>query len=283
MATQVAAEVLGVRMDRIRVISADSALTPKDNGSYSSRVTFMVGNATLDAAESLKALLVTAAAQRLKARPEDVIEVIDEVFFVAGSDSAGLGFAEVAKAALIDTGTITVKGTFTCPVEFQGDKKIRGSAIGATMGFLYSAQVVEASVDELTGKVTAHKVWVAVDVGRALNPLAVEGQTQGGVWMGMGQALSEETRYDDGRMLHGNILDYRVPTMMESPEIEVIIVESIDPNGPFGAKEASEGMLAGFLPAVMDAVHEAAGIRPLELPLTPDRVVELLDARPGAA
>lgn len=98
----------------------------------------------------------------------------------------------------------------------------------------------------------------------------------------MGQALSEETRYDDGRMLHGNILDYRMPTMAESPDIEVIIVESIDPNGPFGAKEASEGMLAGFLPAVMDAVYEAAGIRPLDLPLSPDKVLELLDAKEAA-
>ncbi|MDO8606441.1 MAG: 4-hydroxybenzoyl-CoA reductase subunit alpha [Phaeospirillum sp.] len=281
MATQVAAEVLGVHMNRIRVISADSALTPKDNGSYSSRVTFMVGNASLDAAESLKAILVKAAAKKLDAREED-IEVMDEVFMVTGSQDPGLSFLEVVKAALIDTGTITVKGTFTCPIEYQGDKKIRGSAIGATMGFCYAAQVVEASVDEVTGKVTAHKVWVAVDVGKALNPLAVEGQTQGGVWMGMGQALSEETRYDEGRMLHGNILDYRMPTMAESPDIEVIIVESIDPNGPFGAKEASEGMLAGFLPAVMDAVHEAVGIRPLELPLTPDRVVELLDAKEAA-
>jgi 4-hydroxybenzoyl-CoA reductase subunit alpha len=163
----------------------------------------------------------------------------------------------------------------------MGDKKVRGSAIGATMGFCYAAQVVECSVDEVTGRVTAHKVWVAVDVGRALNPLAVEGQIQGGVWMGMGQAMSEETRFDKGRMLHGNFLDYRVPTMMESPDMEVFIVESMDPNGPYGAKEASEGMLAGFLPAVMDAVYEASGVRPDELPLNPERMAELLDARDG--
>ncbi len=281
MATQVAAEVLGVRLNRIRVISADSALTPKDNGSYSSRVTFMVGNASLDAAEALKGILVKAAAKKLDAREED-IEVIDEIFMVTGSQDPGLTFQDVVKAALIDTGTITVKGTYTCPIEYQGDKKIRGSAIGATMGFCYAAQVVEASVDEITGKVTAHKVWVAVDVGKALNPLAVEGQTQGGVWMGMGQALSEETRYDDGRMMHGNILDYRVPTMAESPDIEVIIVESIDPNGPFGAKEASEGMLAGFLPAVLEAVYEAVGVRATDFPLSPDRITELLDAKEAA-
>ncbi len=281
MAAQMVAEVLGIDWNRIRVISADSALTPKDNGSYSSRVTFMVGNATIDAAKALKEILVKAAAKKLDARPED-IECLGEVFRVAGGQDPGISFSEAAKAALIDTGTLTVKGTFTSPLEFQGDKNIRGSAIGATMGFCYAAQVVEASVDEVTGKVTAHKVWVAVDVGRALNPLAVEGQIQGGVWMGMGQAISEETRFEDGRMLHANIIDYRVPTMAESPAIEVFIVESIDPNGPFGAKEASEGMLAGFLPALMSAVHDAIGMYPTELPLTPDRVVEMLATKEGA-
>ncbi len=279
MAAQMVAETLGVDWDRIRVIAADSALTPKDNGSYSSRVTFMVGNAAIEAAAELKRILIAAAAKKLEARPGDM-ECEGEIYRVAGQDR-GLPFTEVVKAALIDSGPITVKGTFTSPAEFMGDKKVRGSAIGATMGFCYAAQVVECSVDEVTGKVTAHKVWVAVDVGRALNPLAVEGQIQGGVWMGMGQAMSEQTHFDQARMMHANLLDYRVPTMMESPDIEVFIVESIDPNGPFGAKEASEGMLAGFLPAVMDAVHEAVGIRPDTLPLTPDRIAALLDAREG--
>ena len=279
MAAQCAAEVLDVALARIRVISADSAVTPKDNGSYSSRVTFMVGRASIAAAEELKALIVKAAAGRLQADEAD-IEVRDEVFCVRdGPAEAGLKWIDAVRATMVDRGAVTVKGTYTCPIEFQGDKKIRGSAIGATMGFCYSAQVVEASVDEFSGKVTAHKVWVAVDVGRALNPLAVEGQTQGGVWMGMGQALCEQTAYDDGRMLHGNLLDYRVPTMVESPEIEVLIVESLDPNGPFGAKESSEGMLAGFLPAVREAVLEAAGVACNEFPLSPDRIATLLDAR----
>ncbi|MBK6714384.1 MAG: 4-hydroxybenzoyl-CoA reductase subunit alpha [Burkholderiales bacterium] len=281
MAAQCAAEVLDTALSRIRVISSDSAVTPKDNGSYSSRVTFMVGRASVAAAQELKALLVKAAAGRLKAAPDD-IEVRDEVFFVRDGPQAGLSWIETVRAAMVDCGAVTVKGTYTCPIEFQGDKKIRGSAIGATMGFCYAAQVVEASVDELTGRVTAHKVWVAADVGRALNPLAVEGQTQGGVWMGLGQALSEATEYDDGRMMHGNLLDYRVPTIVESPDIEVFIVESIDPNGPFGAKEASEGMLAGILPALREAVQEAAGVTCNSFPIGPGQVVELLDKK-GAA
>ncbi|MCK0513172.1 4-hydroxybenzoyl-CoA reductase subunit alpha [Aromatoleum buckelii] len=279
MVAQVVGEVLGIEEKRMRVVSADSALTPKDNGSYSSRVTFMVGNAALQAAQLLKKMLVEAAAKKLEA-PVEEFELSHECLWLP--DGRSMPFNEAVQLALVDTGTITVRGTFTCPPEFRGDKNIRGSAIGASMGFSYAAQVVEASVDEITGKVTPHKVWVAVDVGRALNPLAVEGQIQGGVWMGMGQAMTEETAYDEGRMLHANLLEYRVPTMLDSPDIEVFIVESIDPNGPFGAKEASECMLAGFLPALMSAVHEAVGVRPDELPLTPDRLVQLLAARTGA-
>src|SRR5581483_12462192 len=157
--------------------------------------------------------------------------------------------------------------------------KHRGGAVGATMGFSYAAQVVEASVDEATGLITVNKVWTALDCGHAINPLAVEGQIQGSVWMGMGQALSEETRYLDGLPAHANFLDYRVPSIVESPPIEVEIVESHDPNGPFGAKEASEGALAGFAPALVNAIANAIGIDLDELPVTPDRVMDALVER----
>ena len=150
MVAQVVSEVLGVDLNRLRVISADSAITPKDNGSYSSRVTFMVGNAAIDAANALKSILIETAAKLLEAQPGQV-ECEGECFRVAGQDP-GLPFSQVVKAALVDRGPITVKGTFTCPPEFMGDKAIRGSAIGATMGFCYAAQVVECSIDEVTGR-----------------------------------------------------------------------------------------------------------------------------------
>lgn len=276
MVAQVVAEVLGVDWGRLRVFAADSALTPKDNGSYSSRVTYMVGNAAIAAAENLKSVLTAAAAKKLDCRPED-IECLGELYRVKSVQDAGLSFAEVVAAALVDVGTLTIKGTFTCPVDFQGGKQ-RGGAIGATMGFSYAAQVVECSVNEVSGKVTVDRVWVAVDVGRALNPLAVEGQIQGAVWMGMGQALCEETRFHDGRPLHANLLDYGVPTIVESPHIEVFIIETIDPNGPFGAKEASEVGLCGFTPALMNAFHDAMGLRVDKVPLSPENVIEALDA-----
>ncbi|MDP6121753.1 MAG: 4-hydroxybenzoyl-CoA reductase subunit alpha [Rhodospirillales bacterium] len=272
---QCVAEVLSLDMSRIRIVAADSALTPKDNGSYSSRVTYMVGNAAIQAAEELKRVLVEAAAAKLDARPEDV-ECLGEVYRAATQDE-GLAFDEVVIAALAETGTLTVKGNYDTIPESHGGKKYRGAAIGGSMAFSYAAQAVEVSVDPDTAQITVEKVWVAHDCGKALNPLAVEGQVQGSVWMGMGQALSEETHYHKGLGITGNMLDYRVPTIVESPPIEVKIIESMDPHGPFGAKEAGEGSLSGFLPALASAVADAIGVRPVELPMTPDRLMRLME------
>ena len=274
--TQVVAEVLMLPLARIRVVATDSALTPKDNGSYSSRVSFMVGNAALRAAEELKRVLVAAAAGKLEVAPDE-IDWAGECCAVVGTDKT-LTFAQVVEAALVDSGTLTVKGVWSTPKETQGGK-FRGAAVGSTAGFSYAAQVVEVSVDEDTGVVKVEKVWVAHDCGFAINPLAVEGQVQGAVWMGMGQALSEETQHHEGLPLRPNFLDYRIPTIAESPSIEVKLIESMDPLGPFGAKEASEGALHGFPPALTNAIFDAIDIRLHELPATPDRVLEALHAR----
>ena len=274
---QSVAEVLGLDLSRIRIVTGDSDVVPKDNGSYSSRVTFMVGNAAIDAANNLKAVLVAAAARKLDAKPDE-IECLGELYR-AGAQDKGLTFNEVVTEALRDTGTITVTGNYSTIPESHGGKKYRGSAIGGTMGYSYAALVVEVSVDEETGVVTVDKVWVAHDCGRALNRLTVEGQVQGSVWMGMGQAMSEEAAYHEGLMLTANMLDYRVPTIQDSPPIEVGIIESIDPHGPFGAKEAGEGSLAAFLPALTNAIADAIGLRFNDLPVTPDRVFAALEKR----
>jgi 4-hydroxybenzoyl-CoA reductase subunit alpha len=275
--SQTVAEVLGLDLARIRFITGDSDAVPKDNGSYSSRVTFQVGNAAIDAALQLKAILVAAAARKLETQP-DAVECLGEVYR-AGAQDQGLSLDEVAAEAVKDGVPILVTGTYSTPPESHGGKKYLGAAIGGTMGFSYSAQVVEVSVDEDTGAVTVDKVWVAHDCGKALNRLTVEGQVQGSVWMGMGQAMSEEMGYQDGLMLAPNLLDYRIPTMADSPDIEVGIIESIDPHGPFGAKEAGEGSLAAFLPALANAIDDAIGIRFDNLPMTPDRVFGAIEKR----
>jgi 4-hydroxybenzoyl-CoA reductase subunit alpha len=273
---QIAAEVLGVPLLRLRVIAGDSALTPKDNGSYSSRVSLMVGNAARAAAEELKTLLIAAAARRLEAPPEQV-ECVGEDYRLAGTGRL-VSYPDVVRAALETTGPITTRGTYSVPPELQGGK-FRGAGVGPSPAYSYAAQVVEVAVDEDTGEVRVEKVWVAHDCGFAINPLSVEGQVQGAVWMAVGQALGEATEFRNGRPVRSNLLDYRVPTIAESPPIEVKIVEARDPSGPFGAKEASEGPVGGFGPAIGSAIAEAIGIRVPGLPLSPDRVLETLHAR----
>jgi 4-hydroxybenzoyl-CoA reductase subunit alpha len=248
---QLAANELEIPLERIRVVAGDSMLTPKDNGSYSSRVTVMVGNATLDAARRLR--------EKLR----------------AALPAPNSSFDEKVAALLATEGAVTVSGSFTCPPEFQGGAH-RGGAVGSTMSFSYAAQVVEVAVDVDTGIVRVEKVWVAHDCGFAINPLAVEGQVQGSISMGMGQALSEQTLHADGLPMHASMLAYGVPTIVETPPIEVHIVESLDPNGPLGAKEAGEGSLASFAPALTNAIADAIGLRAGELPVTPDRVLDAL-------
>jgi 4-hydroxybenzoyl-CoA reductase subunit alpha len=273
---QVAAEVLALPLERFRVVANDSAVTPKDNGSYSSRVSFMVGNAAIRAADALKRELCEAAARKLEVAVDD-IEADGERYRVRGTDRE-LGWKDVVNAALEPAGTLLAKGAWSTPAETQGGT-FRGAAVGSSAGFSYAAQVVEVEVDEDTGAVRVVRVWVAQDCGRAINPLAVEGQVQGSVWMGMGQALGEETQYHEGLPLRANMLDYRIPTIVESPPIEAFIVEAPDPNGPFGAKEAGEGALSGFPPALTNAIADAVGVDLDALPASPDRVLDALVAR----
>jgi len=273
---QIAAEALGLELSRFRVVAADSAITPKDNGSYSSRVSLMVGNAALAAAEELKRHLVAGAARKLEARPEEV-ESLADGYRVIGTERV-VAYHDAVHAALETTGPITTRGTYTVPRELQGGK-YRGAGVGPSPAYSYAAQVVEVAVDEDTGEIKVEKIWVAHDCGFAINPLAVEGQVQGAVWFAMGQALSEETEFRNGMPMRANLLDYRVPTIAESPPIEVKIVEARDPSGPYGAKEASEGAVGGFGPALASAVAEAIGIRLQGLPLSPDRVLEAIHAR----
>ena len=273
--TQCVAEIMGLDMSRLQIVTSDSKITPKDNGAYSSRITYMVGNAAIQAAENLKKVLVEAAARKLEAKPED-IECLGELYR-AGSQDEGMTFQEVVMAALEGTGTITVKGNFDTLPESHGTKKYRGGAIGGSMAYAYAAEVVQVYVDPDTAEAVVEKVWVAQDVGRALNPLACEGQIQGSVWMGMGQAYCEGTAYHNGLGITGNMLDYRVPSIVESPPIKTHIVESVDPNGPFGAKEAGETSLAAFIPAFTNAIADAIGTRPVDLPVTPDVLMELME------
>ncbi len=319
MTAQVVAEVLGCDLARVRVIAADTDLTPIDLGSYSSRVTFMAGNAALRAAEEVKKNIVSAAAKRLNCAPEDVVmrhdhvlkggtlpsdhdptaaEILEEKDAPRGrvdgqilrgsvlqtrkeeGPKQHMSFEEAVVSAIDFHGALTGTGSYAPPMEARGGKH-KGGGVGPSPAYSYSAQVAEVSVDEETGEVTVHKIWAAHDCGRALNPVAVEGQVIGSVWMGLGQALEEEMVWKDGLLMNPGLLEYRSPSSAESPEIECIIVESIDPEGPFGAKEAGEGSLAATIPAISNAIYDAVGVRLREAPFTPERILSALRAKKG--
>ncbi len=324
MTAQIAAEVLGCSLSRVRVIAADTDLTPIDIGSYSSRVTFMAGNATLRAAEDVKKRIAAAAAKKMACGPEDLIFRNDRVLKRNSTATAGLRnladksvrstravasvsgrvegqilrgslqqkrreegpkewmtFEEAVVAAIDFHGALAGTGSYAPPQEARGGKH-KGAGVGPSPAYSYSAQVAEVSVDEETGEVTVHKVWAAHDCGRALNPVSVEGQIIGSVWMGMGQALTEEMVWKDGMLMNPGLLEYRSPSSIESPAVEAIIVESIDPEGPFGAKECSEGSLAATIPAIANAIYDAVGVRLHECPFTPERVLAALRAKRNA-
>src|SRR5438132_11139195 len=193
-----------------------------------------------------------------------------------------LSFEEAVVAAIDFHGALSGSGSYAPPPEARGGKH-KGAGVGPSPAYSYAAQVAEVSVDSETGQVTVHKVWAAHDCGRALNPVSVDGQVIGSVWMGLGQALQEEMVWKDGLLINPGLLEYRSPSSAESPEVESIIVESIDPEGPFGAKEASEGSLAATIPAIANAIYDAVGVRLREAPFTPERVLAGLRAKYGAA
>jgi 4-hydroxybenzoyl-CoA reductase subunit alpha len=172
-------------------------------------------------------------------------------------------------------GALVAQGAYAPPEDARGGK-FKGGGVGPSPSYSYSAQVAEVTVDPDTGHVRVDKIVAAHDCGRALNPLTVEGQIEGSVYMGFGQALQEEMVWERGRLMNPSLLEYRIPSTLENPEIESIIVESEDPEGPFGAKEAGEGSLAATIPAIANAIFDAVGVRIDTLPITPEKVLEAL-------
>jgi 4-hydroxybenzoyl-CoA reductase alpha subunit len=272
----VVAEVLGIQPDDVRVVTADTDLTPVDLGSYSSRVTLMTGNAAREAAEKLRDLVLAAAAKKLEVSLAD-LETRDRRIFLRDEPARGLAFDEAARLAEAAHGTLVAAGSYTPP---RRAAKFKGSGVGPTPAYSYSACAVEVEVDPETGDVRVDRVWIAHDGGRAINPLLVEGQVEGSIYMGLGEALMEESAF----RLHGlhkipSLLEYKSPTTLETPEITTLLVETRDPEGPFGAKEAGQGPLLPVIPAVANAVYDAVGVRIDEVPITPEKILKALDQK----
>ena len=277
---QVVAEELGLPISMVRVRTTDSDTAPLDLGSYSSRVTFMLGNAARDAAGVVREKL-SRAARALAGRPRAEFDFRDCTLISRSEPDVRISYFAALEQAMAGSGALIAKGSYSSP-KLGGDFK--GAAAGLSPTYSFSAFIAEVKVDPETGFVRVLKVWAAHDCGFALNPLAVEGQIEGSCHMGLGQALMEEMRYrKDNLLMNANFLDYKIPTSVDTPHIEAIIIESHDPEGPYGAKECGEGALAPVIPAVGNAIHDAVGVRLYKLPFTPERVLDAIEAQQRAA
>jgi len=287
----IAAEALGVPLDHIKVSSGDTDYSV-DLGAYSSRQTLMTGHATKQAAEDLKGQVLEVLGDKLKISPDRMdikkgyIVFTDEtpdfraLRTIYAKEHRGfrdnpdpdepLTFREAARIAYLSRGSMVGTGSYK-PGDLGG--KFKGATVGTSPAYGPSAQVVEVTVDKGTGRVIVDRMTDAHDCGFAINRTSVEGQMQGSLSMGLGEAMFEEVKFDDkGRILNGNLAEYKIPTALDMPNVETIIVESNEPNGPFGAKEVGEGAIMPTIPAILNAVYDAVGVKIHELPLTPERV-----------
>lgn len=293
----ITAEELGIPLQDVRVISGDSSLSV-DLGAYSSRTTLMTGAACRNAARDAKRQILEAVAACLQVPPE-TLDARDG--FIVGLDrdidfshlrkeylqehkgfsdlpeSSKLTFREASRIAFLERGSIVGTGRYR-PPKLGGSFK--GAAVGTSPAFGCSAQVAEVTVDLQTGEVTVNRITGAHDCGFAINRTQVEGQMQGSMMMGMGEALMEQVIYDKkGRIVNANLAEYKIPTSLDMPHLEAIIIESNEPHGPYGAKEVGEGAIMPVIPSILNAIYDATGVRIEELPVTPERIVAAMKER----
>jgi CO/xanthine dehydrogenase Mo-binding subunit len=255
------------------VVEGDTDLTPVDLGSYSSRVTFMAGNAALEAADRVRAQIAGVLAKAWECTPDDIVPS-GGVWRAGARDMTWTKAVELAETQL---GTLGAVGSYKPPTI---GSRFQRTSVGPSPAYSFTAQVAEVEVDEETGIVRVERIWCAHDLGRVIHPQIAEGQVEGCVYMGVGEALLEEQAYrDDGLMVGPSILEYRIPTVADTPDIVALLVESHDPEGPFGAKEVGEGPQLSTVPAIANAIHDAVGIWLTEPPFTPDKVLAALRER----
>jgi 4-hydroxybenzoyl-CoA reductase subunit alpha len=276
MLALVAAETLGIPPEVVRVVSADTDTTPVDLGSYSSRVTFMAGNACRAAAEEVRNRVLAAVAE-VHEVPADQLDIRDRMVCVPGNEGKTLPFSAAVVLAEARGGPVCGSGSYT-PPKLAGSYK--GAGVGPSPAYSFGAYAAEVEVDEETGVVKILRLAAAHDLGLALNPPAAEGQVEGATVMGLGETLWEDHAFlDRGQHASPSLLEYKIPTALDVPHIEPILVESVDPEGPYGAKEVGEGSLHPSIPAVLNAVYDAVGIWLHEVPITPESVLKALKKR----
>ena len=277
------AEVLGLGLDDIHLCVADTALTPVDLGSYSSRVTLMVGNAAVQAAGRARDHIASAVAEKMDV-PADRLVFADGRVFDSGNPDDAISFQEAVQIHETRSGALATTGSYAPP---RAPGRYRGSGVGPSPTYSYSASIIEVVVDPSTGLYEVEHVWMAHDIGKCINPVLVMGQIEGSIYMGLGEAMMEEqvfrrlpkSRSDALVHKFPSILEYKSPTLYEMPPCTTYIIEDPDPRGPFGAKEVGQGPLLPIMPAVANAIFDAVGVRVDQIPIGPHMIQKALEDR----
>jgi len=274
---QIAAEELGVGLEDISVALLDTDVNPIDLGSFSSRVTMFVGHAAKLAAAEAKRIIFDVVAARLEAAPQDLV-ARDGRVFVKGVPDRGLSFREAIRACFeADVLPIVARGAFDNAGCVHPSWETGAGQVSPAYSF--GSQIAEVEVDEATGRVIVLGMTAVHDCGVPINPMAVEGQVEGSVAGGLGQALNEQVLRDGGSIINADFLNYAMPTSVDIPEITSEMVGEPDPAGPFGAKESGESLQCSTAPAIANAIFHAVGVRMKELPITPEKVLAALEEK----
>ena len=268
---QIAAQELGISADDVSVVSADTDVTPMDTGAIASRTTFVTGNAVRLAAAEAKAILFEVAAEILGAEPR-MLEAVDHQIRIKTFPEKQVAIGDVALRAQVVKGWPPLGSASFNPPTIPLDPETGQGKPFAT--YVYATQVAEVEVDDETGEVDVLRIYAAHDSGTTINPALAEGQVEGGIAMGIGMALTEEILFDgEGRQLNANLTNYLIPTSLDMPKIEVDLIQSYDPVGPFGAKGVGEPTLVPTIPAILNAIRDAVGVRITNLPATAEKIL----------
>jgi 4-hydroxybenzoyl-CoA reductase subunit alpha len=265
-----AAEAMGYRYEQMKIVAADTEITPHDFGAYASRQTLMSGTAVKQAGEAVKKQLLEMASTMLDLPPAD-LDCRDGIVFSRSREGKALPFEEVARKHFVLRGPLIGHGAYT-PPKLGG--KFKGAAVGTSPAYSFGVQVSEVEIDEETGEVTALDVWDVHDCGMVINPRLLHGQVHGALAMGMGESVWEQVVFDDkGRIRNPDLANYRLPTALDMPRIHSRVIDADDePTAPWGAKEIGEGSTNPTMGCFSNAIFDAMGVRVNSLPLSYEKV-----------
>ena len=278
---QIAAEALGAQFQDVQVAVVDSQISPFGLGSYATRGTTVGGMGIKAGAEAAKKILFEAAAEMLGIQPDD-LSSRESIIFETANPERRIDFSEAARKYVFEHGGASIIGNgYYVPDTVAPDIKTKYGNIAPA--YVFGTHIAEVEIDQETGHVQVTNYWAAHDVGRAVNPMLLEGQVEGGVIMGLGWTLMEEMITNEGHLLNPSFLDYRMPGAKDVPRVQSIWVEPVDPLGPYGAKGIGEPALNPVPAAIANAIYNAIGVRFNELPITAEKVKNALKRRPGDA